>query len=233
MDNRYTAIIPARGGSKGLPRKNVLDLAGRPLISHTIEAALGSNCFESVWVTTDCPEIKSVAVGCGAQVIDRPVELATDNASSLDVITHALKYISHDVNANRFVLLQPTSPLRQAVHIKESIKQFEGGNESKLVSVQKVEDSPFKMIYVEDGSFRPMREWADLTMPRQSLPAAYKPNGAIYIADIYTYLQDQILLDANTGCYLMNSDDSLDIDTDKDFLKVEEIISLNQGVECE
>lgn len=233
MNNSYVAIIPARGGSKGLPRKNVLNLAGKPLIAHTIEAAFESKCFESVWVSTDCLEIKSVAMGYGAQVIDRPSELATDNASSLDVITHALKYISHEVNANRFVLLQPTSPLRQAIHIKESIKQFEGGSESKLVSAQKVEDCPFKMIYCEGGSYRPMREWADLTMPRQNLPAVYKPNGAIYIADIRTYLQDQILLDANTDCYLMNSDDSLDIDTHKDFLKVEGIISLNQGVERE
>lgn len=229
MDNRYVAIIPARGGSKGLPRKNVLDLAGKPLIAHTIEAALESKRFESVWVTTDCPEIKTVALKYGAQVIDRPDELATDVASSLDVVTHALNNIGvHE--AEKFLLLQPTSPLRKAIHINESISLFEKGADTKLVSVQSVEDSPFKMIYMEEGIYRPMREWSDLTMPRQSLPTVYKPNGAIYIADINRYLKDQVLLDENTGYYHMDLGTSIDIDTSDDFEKVEVILSLKQGV---
>lgn len=228
MDNRYVAIIPARGGSKGLPRKNVLDLAGKPLIAHTIEAALESNRFESVWVTTDCPEIKTVALKYGAQVIDRPGELATDVASSLDVITHALNNIELN-KIDKFLLLQPTSPLRKAIHITESISQFERGKEPKLVSIQKVEDSPFKMIYMDNESYKPIREWSDLTSPRQSLPIVYKPNGAIYIADIHNYLKDQELLNEDTSYYHMDCSASMDVDTYGDFQKVEAILSLKQG----
>lgn len=222
-----TAIIPARGGSKGLPRKNILDLAGKPLIAHTIEAAQKSNCFNKVVVTTDCADIKRVSLEYSADVIDRPCELASDTASSLDVIAHALLQLKEArCLTSHFVLLQPTSPLRTEVHIREAINAYKDNAKSTLVSVSDCVDSPFKTIYMDaEGAMRPIRHWEDLTSARQSLPKAFKPNGAIYIAKSEQFLLDKTLLNAQTGFYVMGMQDSIDIDDLDDLVAANKLLS--------
>ena len=213
MQNTYTAIITARGGSKGLPRKNVLDLAGKPMIAHTIIAALDSGCFNRVVVTTDCPEIKSVSLEWGAEVIDRPVVLASDTASSLDVIHHALTELHKEgALTSHFILLQPTSPLRNAKHIKEAVGLFENSRAASLVSVTEAEHPVQKHFFERDGQLEPVFSWEDLTKPRQELEKAYLVNGAIYIAKASFFISKIDFFQKPVKNYLMPKDESIDVD---------------------
>jgi CMP-N-acetylneuraminic acid synthetase len=211
---KIVAIITARGGSKGLPRKNVLDLNGKPLIAHTIDAAINSKLFKKVIVTTDDKEIKNVSLEYGAEVIDRPKELATDTASSLDVLEHTLLDLqANGENYSHFILLQPTSPIRNEIHIQEAWKKYSEEEASSLISVVKVEHTPFKMLIEKDGKIEPLTQWEDLTKPRQQLPKAFLPNGAIYISEVNRFLKAKNLFEKPLEIYIMSQEDSIDIDT--------------------
>ncbi len=219
--NKIVAIITARGGSKGLPRKNVLDLNGKPLIAHTIDAAIKSKIFSKVVVTTDDKEIKEVSLKYGADVIDRPTSLATDTASSLDVIKHALNELqTNEEIFTHFILLQPTSPLRTEIHIEEAWKKYINENANSLVSVSEVEHSPFKMLIEKDGKIEALTKLEDLTMPRQKLPRAYLPNGAIYINNVNKFLEDKNLFKNSLFMYVMDLNSSIDIDSQEDLNKL-------------
>lgn len=217
MDKKVVAIITARGGSKGLPRKNVLDLAGKPLIAHTIDAAIESRIFDKVVVTTDDQEIKEVSLKYGAEVIERPSELATDSASSLDAIEHALKVLQENKeNYTHFVLLQPTSPLRNSMHIKEAWSKYNKEKANSLVSVVQVEHSPQKMLVEKGEEVVPLTKWEDLTKPRQQLAKAYLPNGAIYICRVDDFLQSKNIFKKPLSIFKMDKESSVDIDGKND-----------------
>lgn len=217
MKKKIVAIITARGGSKGLPRKNVLDLNGKPLIAHTIDAAKESQIFDKIIVTTDDKEIKEVSLKFGAEVIDRPAELATDMASSMDVIEHSLKVLQkNEENYTHFVLLQPTSPLRTATYIKESWSKYLKDDANSLVSVMEVEHPPQKMLIEKNGEVTPLTKWEDLTKPRQSLPKAYLPNGAIYICKIDKFMQGKNFFEKPLSIFEMDKKSSVDIDRKED-----------------
>lgn len=218
MKNTYVAIITARGGSKGLPRKNVLNLAGMPMIAHTITAAQNSGCFEHIVVTTDCPEIKSASLSWNADVIDRPTALATDCASSLDVLHHALSVLKQDGKlTSHFVLLQPTSPLRNYKHIQEAVAKFENSDAASLVSVTEVNHPIQKFLFDNDGVLEPVFSWEALTMPRQSLKPAFLVNGAIYIVGCEQFIINKDLFASPTASYFMAPAISFDIDCAEDF----------------
>jgi len=226
MNKRIVAIITARGGSKGLPRKNVLDLNGKPLIAHTIDAAKESQVFDKIVVTTDDKEIKEVSLSFGAEVIDRPAELATDMASSLDVLVHALSTLSTE-EFTHFVLLQPTSPLRNGEHIREAMEMYSTSNAKSLVSVTEVEHTPYKLLLEKEGEIVPLFSEEYLTMPRQKLPTTYRINGAIYISKVFDFLQSSNLFEKPLDIYKMDSDSSIDIDT---YMDIEQIqVSLNKN----
>lgn len=221
MNEKLVAIITARGGSKGLPRKNVLELNGKPLIAHTIDAALESKIFDKVVVTTDDQEIKEISLQYGALVIDRPSELASDNASSLDVIEHALKILEQNNEVyTYFILLQPTSPLRNTTHIQKAWRQYITNDVNSIVSVVEVEHPPQKMLIEENGKVNPLTKWEDLTKPRQSLPKAYLPNGAIYICKIDKFLKNKNLFEKPLNIFKMDKESSVDIDNEEDFKRV-------------
>lgn len=226
MENKIVAIITARGGSKGLPRKNVLDLCGKPLIAHTIEAAIKSSIFDKIIVTTDDEEIKEVSIKYGADVINRPKELASDTASSLDVIEHSLySLIELGETYTHFVLLQPTSPLRNEIHIKDSWTTYLDTSSNSLVSVSEVEHPPQKMlIQNKNGDILPLTKWEDLTKPRQQLEKAYQPNGAIYICNIENFLGTKNIFLETLHIFIMDKENSLDIDNMNDLDQVKRII---------
>jgi len=230
MKNKLIAIITARGGSKGLPRKNVLDLCGKPLIAHTIESAINSNIFHKIIVSTDDKEIKEVSIKYGADVIDRPKELATDTASSLDVIEHSLSsLIELGENYTHFVLLQPTSPLRNEIHIKDSWTTYLDTNANSLVSVVEVEHPPQKMlIQNKSGDILPLTKWEDLTKPRQQLENAYQPNGAIYISKIKNFLLNKNIFEKPLKIFKMDIDSSIDIDSSFDLIKASNLYKRKQ-----
>ncbi len=231
------AIITARGGSKGLPRKNVLDLAGKPLIAHSIDAALQSGVFAAVYVSTEDDEIKQVARAYGARIIDRPVELATDGASSLDVIAHTLDTLhAQGEQHSHFMLLQPTSPLRTAAHIQQAWAQYRDAGatqaQGSLVSVTREAHTPYKqLIKNADGQVQPlMGNWAHLTMPRQQLPDTYRINGAIYIGEIEAFMHTHNLFEQPMSMFEMEADSSIDVDTRIDLDIAIKLMSSSNGL---
>ena len=213
------ALIPARGGSKGLPGKNVRPFLGHPLIAWTIDAALNCPAVTETWVSTEDAEIAETARILGAQVIDRPAELASDHSSSSDVVRHALR-VRHAISTwspEAFVLLQPTSPLRTASHLTEALALLEGHTRS-VISVCSADHHPLKMLLeTTDGALRPVGSTDDLERPRQALPPAYRQNGAIYAMRSADFLAGEGgFLVHPVAPYRMDDDHSVDIDMPAD-----------------
>lgn len=228
MNKKIVAIITARGGSKGLPRKNVLDLAGKPLIAHTIEAAKQSKLFHRIIVTTDDLEIKQISSFYGADIIDRPIDLATDSASSLDVIEHALQALSKlDNTYTHFILLQPTSPLRNAEHLQKAWQQYCSEDAESLVSITEDDHHPYKSFIQTPEGIEPLFSWEYLTTPRQKLPKTFRVNGAIYIAECQTFLKTKNLFEGKLSFFIMTKTASIDIDDEIDFLLAKLLMEKN------
>jgi len=211
------ALIPARGGSRGLPRKNTADLCGKPLIAWTIEAALKSATMTHVFVTTEDDEIADLATRHGATVIARPARLATDDARTEDVVQHALDAIDERGIAVRyFALLQPTSPLRDERHIDELVAGALKAGASCAWSVVSAEHHPFKMLVERDGGLRPVVGVDELGSPRQQLPRAFRQNGAIYWMSCDAFRRHRTFFVPPVHPYEMSREQSVDVDTAAD-----------------
>lgn len=213
------AIIPARGGSKGLPGKNIKVLNGKPLIAYTIEAALASEYIKHVIVSTDDEQIAAVASEYGASVpFLRPDSLATDGASTKDVIIYTIKRLADDYNiqAEEFVILQPTSPLRTAAHIDDAYQQYKESDALAIVSYcEESHPIAWNRYIGENGRLMKIFDLQE-GHQRQQERKSYYPNGAIYIYDTEAYLNGSIL-ENDTIPFLMNKNVSIDIDTLEDF----------------
>ncbi|MCU7837422.1 MAG: acylneuraminate cytidylyltransferase family protein [gamma proteobacterium symbiont of Taylorina sp.] len=216
--NSNIAIITARGGSKGLYKKNVCSLAGKPLIAYTIEAAKNSNCFNHIYVTTDCAEIEKISTDFGATIIKRPLELAQDNSSSIDALVHALQQIDNLEQYKTVCLLQPTSPLRCASHIQEATEQFYQSKSTALISVCEAHHSPFKQVFINNKIIKPLYSWDHITQPRQKQQKTYQVNGAIFLIDIKYFLKEKELfaIKGKLQTYVMDLFHSIDIDSQYD-----------------
>ncbi|MES2808159.1 MAG: acylneuraminate cytidylyltransferase family protein [Bacteroidota bacterium] len=219
-------IIPARGGSKGLPGKNIKNLLGKPMIAYTIEAALKSRYIDTVVVNTDSEEIASVAVRHGAECpFMRSERLATDNATSIDVFKDMIPRLEsfYDKEINEIVILQPTSPLRQAVHIDSAIKIFKEKYADSVISYRK-EDHPIRWHkYINnDGSFENI--FPDNTGNRQDERPSYLPNGAIYVVK-KDLINKGGYFSQNSFAYIMENKYSVDIDSLEDFEFAEFLLS--------
>lgn len=219
------AIITARGLSKGLPRKNVLDLQGKPLVLWTIEAALAAQEISQTVVSTDDAEIAQIAKNAGAEVIDRPAHLATDTALSQDALRHALESLNAQDAYEEYLLLQPTSPLRDAHHIDALIRRARANHAGSALSVTAAEHHPWKMLVAdEQGHLHPCIRKEQLSAPRQTLPAAYRQNGAMYWGKIERFLSsNQLHIEPILG-FEMSADHSLDIDSRADLMACERIL---------
>ncbi|MFS2023581.1 cytidylyltransferase domain-containing protein [Massilia sp. CT11-137] len=217
------ALIPARGGSKGLPRKNVLVAGGRPLIGWTIAAAQGSQVVGTTVLTSDDEEIMTAARACGCAVpFRRPEHLASDTASTMDVVFHALDQLPQ---FEYLVLLQPTSPLRTATDIDAAFDLMIRCNAPSCVSVADVEQSPYWMYRVgEDDRLDAVLPPPEGITRRQDLPPVYTLNGAIYIARIDWLRHVRSFVSAETVGYRMPIERSIDIDTREDFDKFRNIV---------
>jgi N-acylneuraminate cytidylyltransferase len=229
------AIITARGGSKGLPRKNILPLDGTPLISLTIQAALNTKTINRVFVTTEDDEIKQISILSAAEIIPRPLELASDTTSSDAVIEHALKYLEgQGLAIDIVVLLQPTSPLRTARHIDEALDIYKSKRADCVLSVFEPSHTPIK-AYIEQGNgkiiglFSPSAPYTR----RQDLPKSYQPNGAIYAFSVIKFKEYNQIPRDNVYPYIMSEFNSADIDTLDDLRNVELILkSKNNDKSC-
>jgi CMP-N-acetylneuraminic acid synthetase len=220
-DKKLLAIIPARGASKRLPRKNILDLSGKPLIAWTIEAALGSKYIDRVVVSTDDQEIANIAKKHGADIpFIRPSELATDQTTSVDVVLHLLNQLEKIEDKYDYViLLQPTSPLRTAKNIEEAIKLLRTKNSDAVISVCESGHPPLWYNTLPDDMS--MDNFLDASIKNkrsQDLPKQYRINGAIYISSIERLRNESsFFLSENCHAYIMEQNVSIDIDTRDDF----------------
>lgn len=221
---KVLALIPARGGSKTLPRKNILPVAGRPLIAWTIEAALTSQHIDTVAVSSDDIEILEVASSWESVVsISRPAPLASDTANSVDVVLHALDYLKgHDI----IMLLQPTSPLRNSHDIDTAIELMIMRSAPACVSVCPSQYSPYWMFNIDDtDKLQSIVGSENIPSRRQDLAPAYMPNGALYIARTEWLRRTKSFFAPGAIAYIMPSERSLDIDTRSDFDRFTEMIS--------
>lgn len=228
MNNKYLAIIPARSGSKRLPNKNILPLAGKPLITWTIEAAIKSKFVNEIFVSTDCEKIAKIASDSGVNVpVLRPKELATDFATTIEVIRHVIDYYKNGKKCffENIILLQPTSPLRNSEDLDRAIQYFEDKKAEGVISVSECEHSPLwtNMLPHDNSMVNFMRQ--DIKDKRsQDLPTYYRLNGAIYIWNTKSFLNEcTYFLKENVFAFKMPSEKSIDIDTELDF-KVAELL---------
>lgn len=216
------ALIPARGGSKGIPRKNIAPIAGRPLIAWTIAAALAAR-VDAVVVSTDDAEIAEIARQTGADVpFLRPAALAQDDTPGLDPVLHALDELpGYDV----VMLLQPTSPLRGTSDIDAALELKTVTGAASVVSVSEAATHPYWTYAIaEDGRMSPLIDVAKV-MRRQDLPIVHALNGALYVADADWLRRGRRFVDADTRAYVMPQERSVDIDTPFDWLVAEALLT--------
>jgi CMP-N-acetylneuraminic acid synthetase len=226
---KVLAIVPARSGSKGIKDKNITNLQGKPLLSWTSESARKCEILDDVAISSDSKKIIALAKKAGAtKFIHRPKSLSTDSASSVDVIIHALDlYPSY----KWYVLLQPTSPLRNEFHIHESFNLLNNHSSQSVVSISESKSKPNHIFSIDNKTqdINPILGWPGLLMPRQSLKKYYELNGAIYIGRADDIRRTKKLMDIKTLGYIMDQAVSLDIDDPED-LKVAQTILENRGL---
>jgi len=228
----FLAIIPARGGSKRLPCKNVLDLKGKPLIAWSIEAGLKSKYIDEVMVTTDDDEIIEIAKTFKANVpFKRPNFLASDHATRSEVIRHTIEFYEQEFNKkfDYVVFLQPTSPLRDAKHIDEAIEYMFSKKGDATVSVCEVEHPiHWSGPLPKDNNMSQFLDRVSVQSRSQDLPTSYRLNGAIYICDVNRFLEEGcVFLKNNIYAFKMSQEVSVDIDTRIDFKFAEVLMDEN------
>lgn len=210
------AIIPARGGSKGLPGKNIKEIAGKPLIAWTIEEAKKSKYIDRLILSSEDEEIIEVAQKWGCEVpFVRPKELAQDDTSGIEPVIHAIKTLPE--NYDYVCLLQPTSPLRKVNYIDDAIELITKLNANSLVSVKKVKENPYWMFEIDNNNILNKFINEGIPIRRQYLKDLYILNGAIYISGTDFLIKNKSFLTDTTIAYEMNEFSSVDIDEENDF----------------
>ena len=231
-DKKILALIPARGGSKGLPRKNIKPLLGKPLIAWTVEQAKNSKYIDKVVVSTDDEEIAEISKKYGAEVpFLRPKELARDDSPTIDAIIHAINWFEERGEFfDILILLQPTSPLRTTEDIDNAIELFLNNKDAlSLISVKENEHPPFWSLEIENKFLKPLFGEEYFKKRRQELPKSYMPNGAIFISYVDILKKYKTFYTPKTIAYIMPPERSIDIDNEFDFLLAEFILKNKMG----
>ncbi|MFC1931523.1 cytidylyltransferase domain-containing protein [Chloroflexota bacterium] len=222
------AIIPARGGSKRLPRKNIRLLNGEPLIYYTIAAAKKSKYLQRLLVSTADSQITEIARGYGAEVIDRPESLAQDDTPSRPVYQHVISHLEEIENYHPdiIVALQPTSPCRLAEDIDEAIEIFLETDCDSVVSVCEAEHPPHWMFTLEEDRLKPVLPGWEKIYQRQLAPKTYRLNGAVYVIHRDVIMEHKKgVMGSDIRPFIMPLKRSIDIDTDLDLKLAELLIS--------
>lgn len=231
-NKKILAIITARGGSKGLPNKNIMMLLGKPLIAWSIEQALASSYIDTVVVSTDSPKIASIALRYGAQVpFIRPKRLATDRAKSIDVVLHAIDYYeSNNIVFDIAVLLEPTSPLRDTKDIDGAIELLLSNRTAEsIVGVSKVEAvHPAFLVRMENIFLRPYRNEIK-ALRRQELDDLYFFEGSLYIAHAYSLKSRRGFYHDKTLGYIMPKWKSYELDDYTDLIVIKALMSAKKA----
>ena len=226
MKMKIVAIIPARGGSKGIPRKNIRPLAGKPLIAYTIEQSLNSKLVSRTIVSTDDDEIAKISKKYGAEVVKRPAELATDKAASEPTILHVLDVLKEkeDYVPDFVVFLQCTSPLRKKDDIDNAIKKLIDGKTDSLLSVCNNHAFIWKFDGKNKTAVSVNYDYKN-RLRRQDREPEYRENGSIYITKTEIWRKNKNRLGGKIALHVMEIDDSWEIDDPFDFWLIEQIIN--------
>ena len=227
---RVLGLVPARGGSKGIPRKNIKLLAGKPLLQYTAEAALAASRLSRVVLSTEDREIAELGARCGLDVpFLRPAELASDETPTLPVVQHALLWL--EAFGDRYdavCLLQPTSPLRLPEDIDGCVELLETKDADAVITILKVpaEYNPHWVYFRGDGGLlRLSTGEADPIPRRQELPSAFHREGSVYVTRRKVVMEQSSLFGARTAGYLVAADRSVNIDDSKDWQRAEHLLS--------
>ncbi len=225
-DKSILAIITARGGSKGIPRKNITPLLGKPLIAWTIEAAKKSKYIDRLILSTEDQKIAKIGKDYGVEIpFLRPKDLATDEAKSVDCMIHAIKWLKNNDKyiSDYVMLLQPTSPLRTVDDIDTALEEIFKQKGDSLIGLCKVRKHPYWMMKIERGIITPYyKKWVNYQR-RQDLPDIYNVNGAIYIIKSTLLLKKKVFWSGKTIPYVMPEERSVDIDNKID-LKLADLL---------
>jgi len=214
-DKRVLAVVPARGGSKGIPGKNLKVLAGRSLLHRTIDQALATTTIDDVVVTSDDAEtLRHASEVTGVRTVERPSELAADDTAMWPVVIHAL---DHSPACDLVVLLQPTSPLRLPSDIDGAVSLLVTRDANSVMSVCEVATSPYWMFTIGGGDKLQRVLPKQPVATRQELPTCYEINGALYVVAVDWFRESRLFVDDDTLAYVMPQSRSVDIDTVEDF----------------
>ena len=207
---KILSIIPARGGSKGLRKKNIINLLGKPLIAWSIEASMSSEYISKTIVSSDDDEVLEIAKRYKSETIKRPNELATDDSSSEEVVKHVLEFVKESFEF--LVLLQPTSPLRDKTDIDMAFRKLISINATSLISLKEFDNKVLKsFIEKDDGFIEGLVNNNYPFMRRQDLPKIYLSNGAIYIVKVDEFIKNNSFFTDKTIPFLMDDAKSVDI----------------------
>tara|TARA_B100000795_G_scaffold270018_1_gene261919 strand:- start:13849 stop:14553 length:705 start_codon:yes stop_codon:yes gene_type:complete len=227
FDLKVLAVIPARGGSKGIPKKNIISLNGKPLISYTIEAAKKSKKIDKIFLSSDDNEIINIAKenDLHSKYI-RPKDLSSDTSPTSDAILHAIDWLksSEDYKPDLIMILQPTSPLRSSYDIDDAIEQFIESSKNCLVSVNEMLEHPYECVKnIENEEWGYLEEQDKMATRRQDYKKKfYYINGAIYITTLNFFNKEKVFIKkSSTSFYEMPLERSVDIDNYDDLEKVE------------
>lgn len=222
-------VIPARGGSKGIPGKNIKELGGKPLIQYTIEAAQKVASNSQIIISTDSEEIKSFveSLGLGVPFL-RPSELATDTSGTQEVLIHALDwYERNNPLPDKLLLLQPTSPFRNAIHINEALNLYEASLDM-VVSVKETSSNPYYVLREDDENGFLVKSKDGNFQRRQDCPKVWELNGAIYIINVKSLKSQNINEFRRVKKYIMDEFSSHDIDSQLDWFIAESILKVGK-----
>jgi CMP-N,N'-diacetyllegionaminic acid synthase len=229
--SQILAIIPARLGSKRLPKKNIKMLLGKPLLAYTIDSVKNSHHVNRYIVSTEDKEIAHISDTYGAEVLMRPIELAQDASSTDDVILNVLEQLNRTdhYTPDIIVLLQPTSPLRRTEDIDSAINTFLSDSGESLISVTEFDHTPYWAFRIEKGFLK--SEFTQKKLKRsQELPTLYRPNGSIFIIKTSTFLKNRSFYTNHIIPYIMPRDRSIDIDDELDFSMTEFLLKTSEGI---
>lgn len=206
---RYLGVVPARAGSKGIPGKNMAELGGRPLLQWTLEAALAAGRLDGVVLTSDDDAALALAAALDFPAVRRPAELAGDDMPVLPAALHAVEASG---GAENVVLLQPTSPFRDAADVDAAVEAFEKAGHATLVAAVPVSQHPCEVVSVEGGRLSRAHAWPDAATGRQGLPDFFYVNGAIYVASVEHLRARGTWQEDDSALYVMEHSHSFDID---------------------
>ena len=218
-------IIPVRGGSKGIPRKNLLKIyANLSLLEWTIFQAKKVYDTENIIISTEDFELKNIAKSCDVRVIDRPEYLAKDESSTLNVVDHLFEIFELDnLIVDSFTILQVTSPLREIINIKDALKLINSNQYDSVISVYEDHNHPAKNYLLNEKYLKPVLPKHEFSS-RQNLPKVLRRNGAIFSVKTNFYKEKKQLWGGRMGYVLMSKERSIDIDYFEDYLKAKEFL---------